>query len=180
MRKISNTNDIQHYNSTIVDSTWWFNMSGSFKINIYWTYNAWYSITNWEWFGFYDKYLVQYTCSYEWNNTKLIININMFPNDDSAEASYILTNISATWVVQSCYIDWNYMVFNFMNWIQQKISFDLVNRTFSSVSYPHSTTWTLINNTDKQFLWYHSVSYLVASWSSWSWYTIHPYMNFSK
>ena len=159
----------------------WFLMSWTFRISAFsWaTYSWWYSVDVWQWIIQYDKYLIQYTCSYEWNSTTLSTSMCMIPSDNSALWSYETLNDWATSKIQSSYLKWDTIVLNFTEWTHKKYIFDLITRTRAR-SDDRDTTWTLFDNTQLSFLWYQCVSDMVVSWSWSTWYTIHPYLKFVK
>lgn len=168
----------------VTNSYSWINMTGSYKINVY---NLWASFSGGtnidisEWVYLYWKYLLQYVSNYDGNATRTSIVVNMVPNDNTALWYYSDLSFWATTKITSAYVENDTLYLNYQEWawVNKQRVFDLVNRTWTTWTWAHST-WDLIDNNQKTFLWYYVISNQATFGSSWIWYSIVPYIKFVK
>jgi len=173
------------HNKQLITKWEWLTQSGTFRVNSYsWTEYAIRYKNSWsnQWTYLWTNYILQYTSHYNNDDTECYIVLTFTANNDDARESYELLRFSATTAIQSVYIDGSTIYFNYENWswVFVRREFSLTTKTFWWETSNRYTTWTAWDNTAKSFVWYSVISDMKVVWWTTNWYTVTPYLRFTK
>ena len=169
----------------VTNSYTWLNFTGTFKINCYssWQYNTGFYNSTTQGIGLRDKYIFNRVSSLNSDQWKGYMTVVMIPNDNSAKASYSQLNYWAITTVSSAYLNWSNLSLNYLEWggNYRCRTIDLSTGTRTTDTARH-TTWSQIQNTQVNFLWYQAISdaYVDGSYNNSSWFNVTPYMKLVK